>query len=60
MGRIIITRKLTMKEALESIPQIESWFKKNPKRKVCRTDTFKVRRGFAGTDILKHTENLNI
>jgi hypothetical protein len=53
--KIIVTEKLTVKEAFESIPKIEEWFKQNPTRKVCQTDYFKVRRGFVGTDILKHT-----
>lgn len=55
MTTFIVSRKLSIKEATESIPQIEQWFKKNPSRKICRTDTFVVRRGFVGTDILAHT-----
>lgn len=52
---IIISKKLEIEEAIDSMPKIEEWFKKNPKRKICQTDNFKVRRGFVATDILKHT-----
>ena len=52
---IIISRKLTLSEALVAIPSVEQWFKENPKRKICQTDLWKVRRGFVGTDILKRT-----
>lgn len=55
----IISKKLTLVETLDSMPKIEEWFKKNPSRKICQTDTFKVRRGFVATDLLKHTD-LNI
>ena len=55
MSGIIVSQKLTMSESLDAIPRAEEWFKKNPKRKICRIDNFKVRRGFTGTDILKHT-----
>lgn len=56
MARFIISKKLTIKEAIDAIPQIEQWFKNNPKRKVCLTDIWKVRRGFVGTDVLAHTD----
>lgn len=55
MTAFTISRKLTIKEALETIPQIEQWFKDNPKRKDCKTDRFVVRKGFVGTDILSRT-----
>ena len=54
MARFIVTKKLTIKEALDSIVGIEKWFADNPTRKICQTDVFKVRRGFSATDILKH------
>lgn len=56
MSSFIVFPKLTVKEALENIPAIEKWFKENPTRKVCQTENFKVRRGFTGTDVLKHSE----
>lgn len=52
---LIVSQKLTIEESLDAIPKIEEWFAKNPTRKICQTDNFKVRRGFTGTDILKHT-----
>ena len=58
MSGFIISQKLTLKEAIESMPKMEQWFKENPNRKFCNTDTFRVRRGYTATDILKHT-NLN-
>ena len=55
MARFIVSKKLTLCDAIKYIPQIEKWFKDNPKRKICQTEIFKVRRGFVGTDILNHT-----
>ena len=55
MARFIISKKLTISEAIEAIKDIEKWFKSNPTRKICQTDIFKVRRGFVGTDILSGT-----
>ncbi len=60
MARFIISQKLSIHEALAAIPQIEKWFKDNPTRKFCQTDTFRVRRGLTGTDILEHTNWKNI
>jgi hypothetical protein len=56
MSRFIISKKLTLQEALDFIPQIEKWFKDNPKRKFCQTETFRVRRGFTATDVFEHTD----
>lgn len=58
MARFIVTPKLTIREAIEAMKGIEEWFKKNPTRKMCQTDNFKVRRGFTATDILRHTESV--
>lgn len=55
---IIVYKKMTITEAIENIQKIEKWFSENKTRKICRTDLFKVRRGFVGTDIFKRT-NLN-
>lgn len=55
MSRFIVTSKLTLKECIEALPDIEKWFRDNPSRKVCRTETFTVRRGYIATDLLKHT-----
>ena len=60
MARFIITKKMTVQEAFEAIKGIEIWFSKNPSRKVCNTETFKVRRGFTGTDVLGHTDTNHI
>lgn len=56
--RFIISKKLTIQEALENMPAIEKWFKDNPTRKKCQTETFSVRRGFTATDVLSHTDLL--
>lgn len=56
--RFIVFPKLSIENALDIIQKIEQWFKENPSRKVCNTENFKVRRGFVGTDILKHTAAL--
>ena len=56
MSTFIVSKKLGLKQALEVIPDIEEWFKKNPKRKFCQTETFRVRKGFVGTDVLEHTD----
>ena len=53
---IVIVEKLTREEAEKNIALIEQWFKDNPRRKVCRTDLWKVRRGFVREDINKHAE----
>lgn len=53
---IILMRKLTQEEAQENISQIEAWFKVNPKRRVCRSDLFKVRRGHVSEDVMKHAD----
>jgi hypothetical protein len=52
----IITRKLTKGEAEKNILLITEWFKQHPRRKVCRTDLWKVRKQHVREDILKHTE----
>lgn len=54
---LIIFKKLELKDALKYIVEIELWFNKNPRRKRCQTGLFSIRRGFVGTDILKHTEH---
>ncbi len=55
MAGFIIFKKLTLIEALDSIIQIQQFFRENPRRKICRTDLFKVRRNHIIEDILKHT-----
>ena len=52
---IIITRKLTIPEARKAILQLAEWFRQNPRRRICRTDDFKVRKGHIAQDVLKHT-----
>ncbi len=53
---IMLYRKLTQEEAQVNISQIEAWFKLNPKRRVCRTELWKVRRGHVNEDIMKHAD----
>lgn len=53
---IIVYRKLTKQEAEDNIAAIEQWFKDNPKRNICRTDLFKVRRNHVREDVMEHAE----
>ncbi len=55
MSGFKIFRKLITEQAVDTIKKIELWFVQNPKRKICNTDLFVVRRGFCGTDVFKHT-----
>lgn len=55
MATFIISNKLTIDEALKAMVDLEAWFRKNPTRKVCQTDTFRVRRGYVVEDVLLHT-----
>lgn len=55
MAKIIIHRKFTPKEAIEVMLQAEKWFADNPKRKVCRTDLFAIRRGYVVRDVFERT-----
>lgn len=57
MAGFIIFRKFSHEEARENIDAIEKWFTANPRRRICLTDLFKVRRGHVREDILKHTIN---
>ena len=59
MSGFIISAKLTIQEAIENIPKVEKWFKENPTRKFCQTETFRIRRGFTATDFFEHT-NLEV
>lgn len=52
---LVITPKLQPAEALLTAGDIEKWFKANPKRRVCRTDRFVVKRGEVALEIIKHT-----
>jgi hypothetical protein len=51
----IVFKKLDIKETLKAMKGIEQFFLKYPKRKVCNTDLFEVRRGHLVEDILKHS-----
>ena len=55
MSSFLIFKKLTQQEAEETISQLEKWFKENPKRKICRTDLFKVRKNHVREDVMEHT-----
>lgn len=57
MASFVVYKKLDQKVAQETYDGIKKWFEDNPKRKVCRTDIFKVRRGHIAEDILKHSED---
>lgn len=60
MSGFIVFQKLTQKEAIETIRDIEKWFNANPKKKQCKTDLFVVRRGHIAEDVLKHSENISV
>lgn len=45
MALISIRRRLTHKECEEAAARIEEWFKANPRRKVCRTEYWTIRKG---------------
>lgn len=56
MSGFVVFKKLSLQKTIENMLGIEKWFSENPKRRVCNTDLFKVRRGFIVRDILKHSE----
>lgn len=58
MSEFIIFKKLSPQVALDTMKQIEQWFRDNPKKKNCKTDLFTIRRGYLVEDILKHSEPL--
>lgn len=58
MARIIVFKKLSLKEATDLMVKVEDFFQKNKSRRICRTDLFEIRRGYTATDILKHTEEV--
>lgn len=53
----VFFKKLTQKNAQSTYNRAKKFFKNNPKRRVCRTDLFNIRRGHVKDDILKHAEN---
>ena len=55
MTTFIVMNKMNQKEAQDNYDGIKKWFENNPKRRVCRTDCFKVRRKYIKEDILKHS-----
>ncbi len=52
---IIVRRRLTQQDGEDLISRIEEWFKENPRRRVCRTEYFNVRRKHVIEDIMEHT-----
>ncbi len=53
---IIVRRRLTQQDGEDLISRIEEWFKENPRRRVCRTEYFNVRRKHVIEDIMEHTQ----
>ena len=53
---LIIFRKLDRTTANKLINMANKFFKENPKRKICRTDLFDIRRGHVTEDINRHSE----
>jgi hypothetical protein len=56
MATFIVYSLLTQKEAQFAYDGIKKWFKKNPDRDDCATETFTVRRDHIKDDILKHSD----
>lgn len=54
MGTFIFYSLLDQKSAQYCYDGIKKWFKDNPDRDDCQTETFKVRRGHIKADILQH------
>lgn len=52
---VISFNKLDKKAAQNAYNGLKKWFKDNPKRKVCRTDLFVVRKASLKEDILKNS-----
>jgi hypothetical protein len=55
MAGILVFKKLTAEEAIVAMGDIEKWFRNNPRRRVCNSDLFKIRRGYLVEDVLKHS-----
>lgn len=55
MSGFVVFKKLSVMDALETMKMAEEFFRKNPKRKVARTDLFEIRRGHIVEDVLKRT-----
>lgn len=52
--KFVITEKLNQEEATTTYNLATHFFNKNPKRRVIRTDWFKIRRKYIKEDILEH------
>jgi len=55
MANFQVFKKFTKTEAKILIEELEQWFKDNPKRRVCNTDLFKVKKGKIKETVLRHT-----
>jgi len=53
---LIVFKKFKLEEAIENMKLIEKWFRDNPKRKICKTNLFKIKKGYIVEEILKHTK----
>jgi len=56
MASFLVFKKFTKTEAKILIEELEQWFKDHPKRKVCNTDLFKVKRNKIKETVYKHTK----
>lgn len=52
----VVYELLNQKEAQFAYDGIKKWFKQNPDRDDCKTETFTVRRAHIKEDILKHSK----
>lgn len=55
MSMFVFRRKLTKAQCEDVARQVEEWFLKNPRRRICRADLWKksIRKGHVLEDILK-------
>lgn len=56
MTMFVIYARLNQRKAQYVYNAIKKWFKNNPDRIDCQTETFKVRRDHLKEDILEHCE----
>lgn len=51
MATIVIRRRWNDEQITAAVEQVEQWFKDHPKRRVCRTQYHRCRRGHVREDI---------
>lgn len=56
MARFVMFRRLPPKDTVDTIIGLRKWFDEHPRRRVCNTDLFKVRRGHIEDDVFKYAD----